>query len=125
MPDRRGMGGPPMFRQLSRWSRLETITAQFLLSSERILPTFRVARHRLSLNRVSMDAVLPLDQMTTEEKLRAMEVLWADLTRNAENIEPPAWHGDVLRERDQRVAEGKESFIDWDEAKRQLRERLL
>ena len=72
-----------------------------------------------------MEAVLPLDQMTTEEKLRAMEVLWADLTRKADSFESPAWHGDVLRERDQRVAEGKESFIDWDEAKRQLRERLL
>lgn len=72
-----------------------------------------------------MEAVLPLDQMTTEEKLRAMEVLWADLSRKAESFESPAWHGDVLRERDQRVAEGKESFIDWDEAKRQLRERLL
>jgi len=72
-----------------------------------------------------MDAVLPLDQMTTEEKLRAMEVLWADLSRNAENFESPAWHGNVLRERDQRVAEGKESFIDWDEAKHQLRKRLL
>jgi hypothetical protein len=72
-----------------------------------------------------MEAVLPLDQMTTEEKLRSMEVLWADLTRKADNFESPAWHGDVLRERDQRIAEGKESFIDWDEAKRQLRERLL
>jgi hypothetical protein len=72
-----------------------------------------------------MEAVLPLDQMTTEEKLRAMEALWADLSRKADSFESPAWHGDILRERDQRVAEGKESFIDWDEAKRQLRERLL
>jgi hypothetical protein len=72
-----------------------------------------------------MEAVLPLDQMTTEEKLRAMEALWADLTRKADSFESPAWHGEVLRERDQRIAEGKESFVDWDEAKRQLRERLL
>lgn len=54
-----------------------------------------------------------------------MEVLWADLTRKAESFESPNLHGDVLRERDQRVAEGRESFIDWDEAKRQLRERPL
>ena len=72
-----------------------------------------------------MDAVLPLDQMTTAEKLRAMEAIWADLTRNADSFESPAWHADVLREREQRIAEGKETFIDWDEAKRQLRERLL
>lgn len=72
-----------------------------------------------------MDVVLPLDRMTTEEKLRAMEALWADLTRNAEDFESPAWHADVLREREQRIAEGKETFIDWEEAKRQLRERHL
>lgn len=72
-----------------------------------------------------MEAVLPLDQMTTAEKLRAMEALWADLSRNADDFESPAWHADVLRERDQRIAEGKESFVDWEEAKRQLRERLL
>jgi hypothetical protein len=72
-----------------------------------------------------MEAVLPLAQMTTEEKLRAMEALWADLTRHAEAFESPAWHADVLRERDQRVAEGNETFVNWDEAKRELRERLL
>jgi len=72
-----------------------------------------------------MEAVLPLDRMTTAEKLRAMEAIWADLTHHADSFESPAWHGDVLRERDQRVAEGKESFVDWEEAKRQLRERHL
>ncbi len=72
-----------------------------------------------------MEAVLPLDQMTTAEKLRAMEAIWADLTRNADSFESPDWHADVLREREQRIAEGKEAFIDWDEAKRQLRERHL
>ena len=72
-----------------------------------------------------MEVVLPLDQMTTAEKLRAMETLWADLSRNADRLESPEWHADVLRERDQRIADGKENFVDWDEAKRQLRERLL
>ena len=72
-----------------------------------------------------MDAVLPLDQMTTEEKMRAMEALWADLSRNADTYESPAWHGEVLRERDQLIAEGKEPSADWEEAKRRLRERLL
>jgi len=63
--------------------------------------------------------------MTTEEKLRAMEALWADLTRHAEAFESPVWHADVLRERERRVVEGNEPFVDWDEAKRELRERLL
>lgn len=72
-----------------------------------------------------MEAVLPLDQMTTAEKLRAMEAIWADLTRNADSFESPEWHAEVLREREQRIAEGKETFIDWEDAKRQLREHHL
>lgn len=72
-----------------------------------------------------MDAVLPLDQMTTEEKLRAMEALWADLSRKADSLESPAWHADVLRERDQRIADGTEPSVEWEAAKRKLRERLL
>lgn len=71
-----------------------------------------------------MDAVLPLDQMTTAEKLRAMEILWADLSRKAESFESPAWHGEVLRERDQRIAAGQEPSTEWEAAKSKLRERL-
>lgn len=69
-----------------------------------------------------MSVNLPLDQMTTEEKLEAMEALWTDLTRNEEEFESPAWHAKVLRERDERVKAGQEGFIDWETAKRQLRE---
>lgn len=70
-----------------------------------------------------MELVLPLDKMTTAEKLRAMEAIWADLGRNAESVESPAWHLEILAERKQRIADGKETFIDWSEAKRQLRDR--
>jgi len=71
-----------------------------------------------------MDATLPLDRMTTEEKLRAMEALWADLSRNEAQYQSPGWHADVLNERAARVKEGKESFIDWETAKKQLRDKL-
>ena len=72
-----------------------------------------------------MDITLPLDQMSTMEKLRAMEALWNDLSRREAELESPAWHGQVLREREERVATGKESFADWETAKAQLRKRLL
>jgi hypothetical protein len=68
-----------------------------------------------------MQATLPLDRMTREDKLRAMEELWADLSRDETQFESPAWHGDVLRERAEAVKSGKETFMDWDEAKKQLR----
>ncbi len=71
-----------------------------------------------------MDITLPLDQMTTTEKLRAMEALWADLSRDEEAVPSPAWHEDVLRDREERVKSGQEAFVDWDVAKKQLRDRL-
>ncbi len=70
-----------------------------------------------------MEVTLPLEKMTTAEKLRVMETLWRDLTKDEGSFESPAWHGDVLRERAKRVKEGNESFIDWETAKRQLRDR--
>jgi hypothetical protein len=69
-----------------------------------------------------MSLTLPLDQMTTEEKLQAMEALWADLTRNAEQFQSPAWHEQVLIEREQRVTSGEDTFVDWETVKQQLRE---
>jgi hypothetical protein len=72
-----------------------------------------------------MDITLPLDQMTIEEKLRAMELLWADLSRNEQQLQSPEWHEEVLREREARVESGEESPIDWEKAKKQLRDRLL
>ena len=60
--------------------------------------------------------------MTREEKLRAMEELWADLSRDEKQFESPAWHGDVLRERLEAVKSGKEAFMDWETAKKKLRD---
>jgi len=82
--------------------------------------------HRLPERRIekNMDITLPLEKMTIAEKLRVMETLWSDLTRNEEQFESPDWHGEVLRERAARVKQGKESFVDWETAKKQLRNRV-
>jgi hypothetical protein len=71
-----------------------------------------------------MDATLPLDKMTVAEKLRAMEALWADLSRDESQIESPAWHGDVLRDREAKIKSGAENFMEWETAKKQLRGKL-
>jgi putative addiction module component (TIGR02574 family) len=65
-----------------------------------------------------------LDQMTVAEKLVLMERLWTDLSRRPEDVASPDWHGEVLAERMAAVREGKAEFIDWDEAKQRLRDRL-
>ena len=69
-----------------------------------------------------MQATLPLDRMTREEKLRVMEELWTDLSRDEAQVQSLAWHGDVLRERIEAVKSGKEAFMDWETAKKKLRE---
>jgi len=67
---------------------------------------------------------LPLDEMTTAEKLRAMESIWENLTRNAEAVPSPAWHAPILHERKSRVERGEEQPVDWEEAKKRIRESL-
>ena len=37
-----------------------------------------------------MGAVLPLDKMTTQEKLRALEAIWDDLSHAPEDIPSPS-----------------------------------
>ena len=69
-----------------------------------------------------MNVTLPISEMSTVDKLRAMEELWAALTQNADAYDSPAWHGDVLRERDRRAAEGRETYMKWEDAKRELRD---
>jgi hypothetical protein len=69
-----------------------------------------------------MDLALPLDQMTIDEKLRALQEIWEDLCHTSEDIPSPAWHADVLAAREERVRQGKSEFVDWTEAKRNIRD---
>lgn len=56
------------------------------------------------------------------QKIRMMEKIWANLSQESYQLEPPAWHARELEETERRVEEGKEHFEDWSEAKRRLRE---
>ena len=69
-----------------------------------------------------MSIDLPLEKMTLAEKLQAMELLWADISRKPGELPSPAWHRDVLDERRSLVAEGKLKFLDWDTAMADLRD---
>ena len=69
-----------------------------------------------------MELALPLDQMTTAEKLRALEQIWEDLCRTPDEVPSPSWHADVLQDREKRVQEGSSRFVDWAEAKQKIRD---
>ena len=92
------------------------------------LTTFTSPRMRLNMLHYSafrkriMPAVMEaIDRMTSDERVKTMECLWAAMTAVAAP-EPPAWHGGVLAERRRRVQSGEEEFITIAESKRRLRE---
>jgi len=68
-----------------------------------------------------MIGTLQIEKMTRNEKLQAMEMLWDNLSSSEQETESPAWHGDVLRETEARVASGEEKAVDWEIAKKVLR----
>ena len=71
-----------------------------------------------------MPTDLSLDTLSTTEKIALMERLWADLSQRPQELPFPNWHGDVLAERIAAVREGRTAFVDWNDAKQRLRDRL-
>ena len=69
-----------------------------------------------------MDISLPLEKMSTEEKIRIMEAIWDDLCKKADSISSPSWHKNVLHKREEQIKNGDDEFIDWDKAKKQMRD---
>ncbi len=71
-----------------------------------------------------MIAEIDFKQMSVSEKLRIMELLWDDLCRTDSEIPSPEWHESLLMERENLVRDGREEFIDWDQAKREMRMKI-
>ncbi|MCG8552691.1 MAG: addiction module protein [Desulfobacterales bacterium] len=64
---------------------------------------------------------LPLDEMTTAEKLVIINQIWDDLLRNSDDIPSPEWHKEVLSARAERITKGEVHFNDFESAKSELR----
>lgn len=71
-----------------------------------------------------MSTLEQIHQMPLHEKLLVMEAIWQDISREEQTLEVPQWHKDILDERDRLIAEGKAQFIDWEDAKKQIREAI-
>ena len=61
-----------------------------------------------------------IEAMDVEERLEAMELLWASLTRTPELVPFPEWHGTVLADRLAKVARGEGEFLTLAEVKARL-----
>ena len=67
---------------------------------------------------------LNIQKMTIEEKLRTMEVLWDDICRKVPDLASPQWHGDILKDREEKIKQGKDKFIDWEQAKKDIQDSI-
>jgi putative addiction module component (TIGR02574 family) len=67
--------------------------------------------------------ILPLNEMSVEEKLQTMEALWQSLSADSAAIESPPWHEEELAEREQKIESGGAKFVEWEKAKADIRRR--
>ncbi len=83
-----------------------------------------IARCGITRGTGTMNTINEIKSMSREEKLKVMEALWEDLSRDEEKLASPDWHGDALRETEKRVTAGEEDRVDWSDAKKELRKRF-
>ncbi len=64
--------------------------------------------------------ITEIKKMSTIERLRAMEELWDALCHEDQEIESPAWHGNILEDRKKKIETGKAEFISIKELKESI-----
>jgi hypothetical protein len=71
-----------------------------------------------------MQALVEINRFSREEKLKIMEAIWEDLSKEDGQVESPDWHHEALQTTNARFLSGQENSVDWQEAKRDLRKRF-
>ena len=61
-----------------------------------------------------------IEQMSLEERLQTMELLWVSLTRTPEAVPSPDWHGRVLATRKAKIKRGEGEFLSISQVKQLL-----
>jgi len=60
-------------------------------------------------------------RMPLNQKLRIMEMIWDDLSSNEDSVDSPAWHKDILQEREKGLETGEMTASSWEEAKERIK----
>ena len=63
-----------------------------------------------------MDSI-EINNMSTIERLQAMEALWDSLLYEESELESPEWHREVLEDRKKKIETGKADFISIEKLK--------
>ena len=56
------------------------------------------------------------------QKISMMEKIWEDLSKGRQGLYLTEWHEQELEKTQQLIDTGEAKFLDWEEAKRQIRE---
>ncbi len=72
---------------------------------------------------MTVQTIPTIEEMTAAQRVELMEELWKAMSQMPEEVESPAWHGDILRERERALASGEIEYMDWEEAKIYVRQR--
>jgi hypothetical protein len=67
-----------------------------------------------------MSVSIAVKEMTYEEKIQTMELIWDDLCHSSDEFKSPAWHKNILSAREEAIEKGEDKFIDWDIAKQNI-----
>jgi hypothetical protein len=103
----------------------EGVTAVTHAALNSVLYSFSVISRSTPKTGHLMAAIsLPLSKMSLSQKMDVMERVWSSMVSNDSKFESPAWHLDVLKERERLVAAGKAKFSDWSEAKERIRKQV-
>jgi len=62
-----------------------------------------------------------VSRLSKAKQLQAMQWLWASLSKKSEEVESPAWHGDVLAARKAKADSGDAQFLSVQQLKERLR----
>ncbi len=71
-----------------------------------------------------MSITVPLENISFEEKIQTMELLWDDLCHSSDAIESPVWHKDILIDRERALSERDDKFMDWEIAKNNIKKEI-
>jgi putative addiction module component (TIGR02574 family) len=59
-------------------------------------------------------------KLPMKEKLALLEAVWAEISPEADELEIPQWHKDLLDERRDAYERGEIRVIDWEDAKKEI-----
>ncbi|CAN5169405.1 hypothetical protein BH20ACI2_BH20ACI2_02660 [soil metagenome] len=70
---------------------------------------------------MGVQTIPAIEDMTPTQRVELMEELWKAMSRRPVEIESPTWHGEMLKQREEALREGKDHFISLEEAEAYIR----